>query len=136
MLVSDGDAVAECDGECVHGCFPAVSSGAAQSSFEDQPVAVDVPSGDIPDPEVEQLDGGVIGGEMTAVLDYLPQLEVYRLDGICRVDDLPDGGVEFEERDELAPGPVPRGDHPGLFFPKSRRRFSSAAFAASSFTAV
>jgi len=35
-----------------------------------------MPAGDIPYPEVEQLDGGVVAGEMTAVLDYLPELEV------------------------------------------------------------
>jgi hypothetical protein len=69
---SDRDAVAECDGECVHCCFPAVCAGAAFSSFADEPVAVDMPSGDIPDPEVKQLDRGVVTGEMAAVLDDLP----------------------------------------------------------------
>jgi hypothetical protein len=39
-----------------------------------------MPPGDIPDPEVKQLDSSVIGGEMAAVLGYLPQLEVDRLD--------------------------------------------------------
>ena len=73
---SDGDAVAECDGECVHGCFPAVSTCSAFSSFADQPVAIDMTAGDIPDPEVKQLDCGVVAWEMAAVLDYLPQLEV------------------------------------------------------------
>ena len=95
-----------------------------------------MPSGDIPDAEVEQLDRGVVAGEMAAVLDDLPQLEVNRLDGVSRVDDLPDGGVEFKERDELVPGPVPCGDQAGAFLPKSRRRFSSAVFAAASFSAV
>ena len=46
------------------------------SSFADQPVAIDMTAGDIPDPEVKQLDRGVVAGEMAAVLDYLPQLEV------------------------------------------------------------
>jgi hypothetical protein len=73
---SDGDAVAECDGECVHGRFPAVSTRSAFSSFADQPVAVDMPAGDIPDPEVKQLDRGIVSGEMAAVLDDLPELEV------------------------------------------------------------
>ena len=73
---SDGDAVAECDGECVHGCFPAVSACSAFSPVADQPVAVDMPAGDIPDPEVEQLYCCLVAGEMAAVLGYLPQLEV------------------------------------------------------------
>ena len=46
---SDGDAVGERDGECIHGRFPAVSACSAFSSFADQPVAVDMPSGDISD---------------------------------------------------------------------------------------
>jgi hypothetical protein len=73
---SDWDAVAECDGECVHCRFPAVCAGAAFPSLADEPVAVDMPSGDIPDPEVKQLDRGVVSWEMAAVLDDLPQLEV------------------------------------------------------------
>ena len=70
----DGDAVAEVDGEGVDGCFPAVAAGAAFSSFADAAVAVDVPSGDVADPEVEQLDRGVVVGEVAAVLDDLAQL--------------------------------------------------------------
>jgi hypothetical protein len=66
------DAAAECDGECVHCCFPAIRAGAAFSSFADEPVAVGMPSGDIPDPEVKQLDRGVVTREMAAVLDDLP----------------------------------------------------------------
>jgi hypothetical protein len=31
-----------------------------------------MPSGDIPDPEVKQLDRGVVAGEMASVLYYLP----------------------------------------------------------------
>ena len=115
---SDGDAVGECDGECVHCCFPAVSAGSAFSSFADQPVAVDMPAGDIPDPEVKQLYCGLVAGEMAAVLGYLPQLEVNRLDSVSRVDYLPDGGVEFKERDEAVPGPFPGGDHSGAFLPE------------------
>src|SRR6202034_2634389 len=118
MPGSDGDAVPEMDGEGVHGCFPAVGAGASFSSFEDEAVAVDMPPGDIPYPKVEQLDCGIVAGEMAAVLDDLPQLEVNRLDRVCRVDYLPDGGVELEERDELVPGPVPRGDQAGAFLPE------------------
>ena len=72
MPGSDGDAVAECDGECVHRCFPAICAGSAFSSFADEPVAVDMPAGDIPDPEVKPLDRGVVTREMAAVLDDLP----------------------------------------------------------------
>jgi hypothetical protein len=35
-----------------------------------------MPAGDIPDAEVKQFDRGVVAGEMTPVLDDLPQLEV------------------------------------------------------------
>jgi hypothetical protein len=62
---SDGDAVGECDGECIHNRFPAVSACAAFSSFADQPVTVDMPAGDIPDPEVQKLYHRLVGGEMT-----------------------------------------------------------------------
>jgi hypothetical protein len=44
--------------------------------LKDQPVPVDVAPGDIPDPEVKKLYRRLVGGEMAAVLGYLPQLEV------------------------------------------------------------
>src|SRR5580692_7780381 len=72
---------------------------------------------DIADAEVEELDRGIIVGEMAAVLDYLPQLEINGLDRIRRVDYLPDGGVVLQERDELVPGPFPCGDQAGAFLP-------------------
>src|SRR6185437_16887566 len=87
-------------------------------SVEDQAVAIDVPSGDIPDPEVKKLDGSVVVGEVTAVLCDLPQLEVHRLDGVSGIDYLSYGGVEPEERDELVPGPFPGGAHPRGLLPE------------------
>src|SRR5579863_1126941 len=77
-----------------------------------------MPAGDVPDPEIKQLYCRLVGGEMAAVLGYLPQLEVNRLDSVGRVDHLPDGGVEREERDEGVPCAFPGGDHPGAFLPE------------------
>jgi hypothetical protein len=126
----NGDPVAESDGECVQRRFPATCSCSAFSAFPDQAVAVDTPARDISCAEIEQLDRGVVAREVTAGFGKLPQLEVDRFDRVGRVDDLPDGGIEGQERDELVPGPFPGGDQPRVFFPKSRRIFSSAAFAA------
>src|SRR5262249_53781610 len=63
--------------------------------------------------EVEQLDRGAVVGEVAAVFDDLAELEVDGLDGVGGVDHFADGGVEFQERDELVPGALPGGDHPG-----------------------
>jgi hypothetical protein len=73
---SDRDAVGERDCERIHSCFPAQGSGAPLPSFEYQPFPVDMAPGDIPDPEVKKLYRCLVGGEMAAVLGYLPQLEV------------------------------------------------------------
>lgn len=48
---------------------------------------------DVADAEPEQFDDGVVGGEMTAVLDDLPQLVVQRLDRV---------GTGYESRGRLA----------------------------------
>src|SRR5215469_2427333 len=113
-----GHAAGELDGECVQCGFPAECPGSAFASFEDQAVAVDMTAGDIPDPEVKQLDRGVVVREVTAVLRDLPQLEVHRLDSISGIDYLSYGGVELEERDELVPRPFPGRDHPRGLLPE------------------
>ena len=68
----DGEPVAEADGQGVEGAFPAQGSGAALAALEGEAFAVDVPAGDVADAEVEELDRGVVVGEVAAVLDDLP----------------------------------------------------------------
>ena len=65
--------------------LPAVAAGAAFCSFEGQAGAVDVPADDVADAEVEQFHRGVVVGEVAAVLDDLPELEVDRFDGVAVV---------------------------------------------------
>ena len=67
-----GEPVAEADGQGVEGLFPAQGAGAALAALEGEALAVDVPAGDIADAEVQQLDRGVVVGEVAAVLDDLP----------------------------------------------------------------
>jgi hypothetical protein len=62
---------------------------------------------DVADGEPEQLDDGVVVGEVPAVLDDLAELVVQRLDGVGRVDDAADLGRELQERDEPLPGGRP-----------------------------
>src|SRR5271168_2452540 len=90
-----------------------------------------MPAGDIPDPEVKKLYRCLVGREMAAVLGYLPQLEVNRLDSVSRVDHLPDGGVEREERDEIVPGAFPRCDHSGAFLPEITAQVLKGGFSGS-----
>jgi len=93
-----------------------------------------VPASDVADAEVEQLDGGVVVGEVAAVLGDLAELEVDGLDGVGGVDDLADGGVEFQERDELGPGPFPGGDQPGGFLAELAAQVLQGGLGAVTFT--
>src|SRR6185437_13835365 len=65
---------------------------------------------DVADREPEQLDDGVIGGKVPAVLDDFAQLVVQRLDRVGGVDDLADLGWELQERDEPLPRVLPDRD--------------------------
>ena len=65
---------------------------------------------DVADRQPEQLDHGVVVGEVAAVLDDLAQLVVQRLDRVGGVDDLADLGRERQERDEPLPGVLPGRD--------------------------
>ena len=67
---------------------------------------------DVADGQPEQLDHGVVVGEVAAVLDDLPELVVQRLDRVGGVDDLAELGRERQERDEPLPGVLP-GRHRG-----------------------
>src|SRR5262249_29948932 len=79
---SDREPVAEPDGEGVEGAFPAEGAGAAFAALEGVPFAVDVPAGDVADAEVEQLDGGLVAGEVTPVAGDLAELVVEGFDGV------------------------------------------------------
>ena len=67
----DGEPVAEADGQGIEGAFPAQGAGAALAALEGQALAVDVPAGDVADAEVEQLDRGVVVGEVPRFLMIL-----------------------------------------------------------------
>ena len=71
------DPVAEVNGEGIEGRFPAEGSRAAFSAFSDKAAAVDMAAGDIADAQVEELYHGVVAGEVAAVFNNLPQLEIY-----------------------------------------------------------
>ena len=62
---------------------------------------------DVHDRQPEQLDRGVIVGEVAAVLDDLAALVVQRLDAVGRVNDFAQSGSERQERDEPFPGVLP-----------------------------
>src|SRR4051794_39793899 len=57
--------------------------------------------------EVEDLDQGLVGGEVPAVAGALAQLSVDVLDHARGVDDLADLRGEVEERDDQLPGIPP-----------------------------
>src|SRR4029453_4073281 len=60
-----------------------------------------------PQRQPEQVDGGILGGELSTGLDDLAELTVDGLDRIRRVHDLADVRREREERDEPVPHPPP-----------------------------
>ena len=96
-----GDAVGVGDHERVECPFPALGVGAELAAS----VVADAVDG-----EVEDLQDGVVGGKRALGLGDLAQLVVQRLDGVGRVDDLADRGVEREERGEPVPVPTPQID--------------------------
>lgn len=93
------DFVGEVDGELVEGELPFLDGvGPLQlGSHQRQP---------------QQLEGGVLGREVTSVLDDLAQLTIHSLNGIGGVYDSADLGREREERDDPLPIATPGlGDH-------------------------
>src|SRR5690606_27977307 len=65
---------------------------------------------DVGDRQPDQLDHGVVGGELTPILYDLADLVVEALDRIRRVDDAPDLGWEGQKGGEPVPGAFPHGD--------------------------
>ena len=63
--------------------------------------------GRILDSQVDELDGGVLGGEGSAVFGYFPQAHMQQFHGVGRIDDLADFFRKFEERDDPLPVPFP-----------------------------
>ena len=82
------------DGERVKRSFPALGPGA---EFTSSVVS------DIADGQVEDLQNGVVGGEMPAGFGDFAELIVQRLDSVGGVDDLADRSVEGQERREPFP---------------------------------
>ena len=62
------------------------------------------------DGEVDELAGGVLGGEAALGLDRLAQLAVEGLDRVCGVDDAADLWGERQKRDHVLPAVAPRLD--------------------------
>ena len=62
------------------------------------------------DGQVEDLEHGIAGGEMSSGFGDLAELIVQRFDGVGGVDDLADRGFEGEERGEPFPVPSPQVD--------------------------
>lgn len=86
------------------------------------------PSGDVAQDEPDQLGRHVITGEVAAGFDDLAQPHMHALDGIDGVDDATDFRRDGEERDDLGPGPAPRGHH--------RRELGTPGTVANSFSAA
>ena len=87
---------------------------------------------DVADRQPQELDGGVIAGEVAAVLGDLAQLVVQRLDGVGGVDDPAQGRGEDQEGREPLPGPLPGLRRLGYFAPRSLEAKSSRALQAAS----
>src|SRR3954452_22594730 len=68
----------------------------------------------VADGQVEDLQGGLLGGEVPAPAGGLAEAGVQGLDSVRGVDQLPDLDGEVEERHELGPGPLPHRDHRGV----------------------
>lgn len=92
------EAAGEVDLECVECLFPAVGAGAGGAAAG---------GGEVSGDESEELEGGVVGGEVPAVPGDLAELVVDGLDQVGGVDDRADLGREREERGELLPGVAP-----------------------------
>ena len=71
---------------------------------------------DVDDGEPDEFDDGVVGGELSTILDDLADLVVEALDRVGCVDDLPDLGWEGQERGEAFPGSFPQTAIVGLVF--------------------
>jgi hypothetical protein len=65
---------------------------------------------DVDDGEPQELDDGVVAGEVAAGFGDLAELVVQRLDRVGGVEQLADRGCEREERDEGVPGVFPDPD--------------------------
>src|SRR3954447_9083546 len=95
------EAAGEHDVELVEGDLPVVAGAAfvagGLGSF----------SAEVADAEVEQLDEGFVGREVTAGFGDLAELVVDALDHVRGVDDLADLQGKGEERDHLLPGGEP-----------------------------
>ena len=77
----------------------------------------------VPDREVEDFERGLLGGEVAAVADHLPQPGVHRLDQVRRIDHPADLGREGQERSELLPVRPPQPDDRRIaLLPLLRRR--------------
>lgn len=96
VVVSCGwwDASGEGDSERVECLFPALGMG---SEFSSSRVS------DVANGQVEDLQHGVVGGEMSSGFGDFAKLIVQRLDGVGGVYDLSDRTVKGEERDESLP---------------------------------
>ena len=73
---------------------------------------------DLPQRQVDQLDGGLVVREVALIPDRLSHLTVQALDGVSGVDDLSDLGGESEERNDLLPLPTPAGHSRGTAVPQ------------------
>ncbi len=93
-----GEAVGECDCERVECLGPALGVGAELAAAV---VA------DVADCEVEDLQDGVFGWEVSFRFGDFAELVVQRFDGVGGVNDFADCRVEFEERYEPFPVPTP-----------------------------
>ena len=69
------------------------------------------------DGQVEDLQRGLLGREVSSSANGLPEPGVQRLDPVGRVDQLPDLDWEVEERHELRPEPFPHPDHRRILLP-------------------
>ena len=87
------------DGERVKRSFPALGPGA---EFTSSVVS------DIADGQVEDLQNGIVGGEMPAGFGDFAELIVQQLDSVGGVDDLADRSVEGQERREPFPVTSPQ----------------------------
>jgi hypothetical protein len=75
---------------------------------------------DVDDGEPEQLDDGVVAGEVAAGLGDLAELVVQALDAVGGVEQLADRRGEGQERGELLPGVFPDPDGLRVLLPPGR----------------
>ena len=132
---SDGNAVRDRDGDAFVAAFqPRLRCPAVL--FRDQPVAVDVATGDIPESEVEKLCCCLVAGEWPRFFVIFRSWKL--TDSMALVVSIPFLMAESNMRNgtKLSQARSHAATIPGLFFPKSRRRFSRAVFAAASLRAA